>query len=80
MDISLKNETQISFFRSMRGKLILLFLAVALIPLGIAGAVALVQLTSALKPYQPTPAAGVTAAKTPPSNRREPYGRTTGSF
>lgn len=47
MASSPKNETQISFFRSMRGKLILLFLAVALIPLGIAGTVALIQFNRA---------------------------------
>src|SRR5688572_16361576 len=47
MDSSLKNETRISFFHSMRGKLIFLFLAVALIPLAIAGTVALIQFNTA---------------------------------
>jgi methyl-accepting chemotaxis protein len=47
MDSSFKNETRISFFRSMRGKLILLFLVVALIPLSIAGIVAFIQLNKA---------------------------------
>jgi signal transduction histidine kinase/CheY-like chemotaxis protein/methyl-accepting chemotaxis protein len=40
-------ETRISFFRSMRGKLILLFLAVSLIPLTLVGWVAITQLYAA---------------------------------
>ncbi len=40
-------ETRITFFRSMRGKLILLFLAVSLIPLTIVGWVAITQLYAA---------------------------------
>jgi hypothetical protein len=47
MYTSPKNETQISFFRSMRGRLIFLFLAVALVPLSIAGTIAFIQLNKA---------------------------------
>ncbi|MEK8018285.1 MAG: MCP four helix bundle domain-containing protein, partial [Candidatus Parabeggiatoa sp.] len=43
----LESGKRITFFRSMRGKLIMLFLAVSLIPLAIVGGVAITQLQAA---------------------------------
>jgi len=43
----LESGRRIAFFRSMRGKLIMLFLAVSLIPLAIVGGVAITQLQAA---------------------------------
>ncbi len=43
------HKTHISFFRSMRGRLILLFMAVSLIPIAVVGSIAINQLNTAKK-------------------------------
>ena len=43
------HKTRISFFRSLRGRLILLFMAVSLIPIAVVGSIAIIQLNTAKK-------------------------------